>query len=303
MSSAGLSLQIDPAKRLEKRNKAQVGIQEDEMNRRMNIFLHGLLALCCGTALAAEDGRILKLDFLPGKNRATLTITHAGDGKFRLFKVEKQSRLIIEAENLSLPPSLSKVLSAKEIDSPALSLTPYGSQRSGRPMAKLVVHLRGAVDTVATEIPGKYVLEIIHKASSPNVVARADDSIKSRSAANQKGDEAAKKLVEVLSLPPDEKHYFGDPVSFEAKDAEVPDIFRLVGESSGLNIVWDSDVEKEKTSLAVKDLPWDQLLDIVVQQKGYKATVMGNVVRIMTIDTFNKQAEAKKKEKIGRAHV
>ena len=36
MSSAGLSLQIDPAKRLEKRNKAQVGIQEDEMKRRMD---------------------------------------------------------------------------------------------------------------------------------------------------------------------------------------------------------------------------------------------------------------------------
>src|SRR5262249_15415191 len=66
--------------------------------------------------------------------------------------------------------------------------------------------------------------------------------------------------------------------------------------SSELNIVWDPEVEGQKTSLAVKDIPWDQLLDIVVQQKGYKAMVMGNVVRIMPIETFNKQAEAKKKE-------
>src|SRR5690606_27170212 len=45
-----------------------------------------------------------------------------------------------------------------------------------------------------------------------------------------------------------------------------------------------------------KDLPWDQLLDIVIQQKNFKAVVMGNVVRIMSLEVFNAQAKARKEE-------
>jgi type IV pilus assembly protein PilQ len=273
------------------------------MKRMMGYASIGIgLALTAQAALAGE-GKVLKLDFKPGKERTTLVISHSGEGKFRLFKSEKQGSVIIEAENLSLPPALTKMVDASAAAGPVLQMTPYNSQHSGHPMAKLVLQLRGQADVTGTDIPGKYLVEVVRKAAlSGGVRAGAApawaerDELKSRLSATQKAEEVARKLIEVLSAPPEDKHYFGSKVTFEAKDAEVPDIFRLVGESSELNIIWDPDVEGQKTSLAVKDLPWDQLLDIVIQQKGYKATVMGNVVRIMTVETFNKQAEAKKKE-------
>lgn len=272
------------------------------MKRKSQWLVQGLVLsfLIAGKpASAAGDGKVQKLELQPGQQRTTLLITHSGEGKFRLFKSEVQGNVIVEAENLVLPPSLTKVVDSSKGDGPVLQLTPYNSQHSGHAMAKLVLQLRGRADVTSTDLPGKFLVEIVKKAGPPIAFRGTKfehDELKARLSAAQKGEETARRLIEVLSSPQDEKKYFGSKVTFEAKDAEVPDIFRLVGESSELNIIWDPDVEGQKTSLAVKDLPWDQLLDIVVQQKGYKATVMGNVVRIMTIDTFNKQAEAKKKE-------
>ncbi|MGZ3682849.1 MAG: type IV pilus secretin PilQ [Bdellovibrionota bacterium] len=252
-------------------------------------------------AAGSGEGQVRKLELQPGKQRTMLLITHSGEGKFRLFKSEKQGSVIIEAENLVIPPALTRLVDVSGGEGPVMQMTPYNSQHSGHAMAKLVLQLRGGTDVSSTDLPGKFLVEIAKKAGLPaNAKSPAPfavkDEVKAHLSAAQKSEEIAKKLIDVLSQPQEEKKYFGSKVTFEAKDAEVPDIFRLVGESSELNIIWDPDVEGQKTSLAVKDLPWDQLLDIVIQQKGYKATVMGNVVRIMSIDTFNKQAESKKKE-------
>jgi type IV pilus assembly protein PilQ len=249
----------------------------------------------------AGEGQIFKLDLKSGKDSAVLTISHSGNGKFRLFKSEKQGSVIVEAENLNIPPALTKMQDASASGGPVMQVTPYNSQHGGHPMAKLVLQLRNKADVTSSDQPGKFLIEIkkqpwASSANSKPAKASVTDEFKSRLSAVQKSEEVAKKLVDVLSQPYEDKKYFGSQVSFEGKDVDVPDIFRLVGESSDLNIMWDQDVEGQKTSLDIKDLPWDQLLDIVIQQKGLKAAVMGNVVRIMTIDSYNKQMEARNKE-------
>ncbi len=246
----------------------------------------------------AANGQILQMDLVPGKDRALLTISHSGNGKFRLFKSEKQSSVIVEAENLNIPPKLTKLVDASAGGGPVLQMTPYNSQHGGKPMAKLVLQLRSKADVSSSDLPGKFVV-VIKKQSwtaADAAALRVRDEVRAQQSALEKSEDVAKKLVEVLSAPNDEKKYFGSRVSFFAKDAEVPDVFRLVGSASELNIIWDPEVESQKTSLAIKDLPWDQLLDIVIQQKGYKAAVMGNVVRIMTLEAYTKQMEARTKE-------
>lgn len=255
-------------------------------------------------ALAATgEGNVVKMELKPEKEQATLVLSHTGSAKFRLFKSAKRASVILEAENLVLPPMLTKLVDVSAAGGPVLQMTPYNSTHGERPMAKLILQLRGDADVSGSEGPNRFVVKITRKPGGLAAALRslekgstATDEVSAKQAANAKSEEVAKRLIEVLNAPQEDKKYFGSKVTFEAKDAEVPDIFRLVGESSELNIIWDPDVEGAKTSLAVKDLPWDQLLDIVIQQKGYKAVVMGNVVRIMTIATFNAQAKARKEE-------
>lgn len=245
-----------------------------------------------------KGGQILKMDLVPGKERVLLTIAHSGEGKFRLFKSEKQSSVIVEAENLNIPPALTKLVDTSASGGPVLQMTPYNSMHGARPMAKLVLQLRQKAEVKSSDLPGKFVVEIKKQFTglADSSATKARDEVRARMSALEKSEEVAKKLIEVLSMPQDERKYFGSRVSFFSKDVEVPDVFRLVGSASELNIIWDPEVETQKTSLAVTDLPWDQLLDIVIQQKGFKAVVMGNVVRIMTLEAYTKQMEARNRE-------
>jgi type IV pilus assembly protein PilQ len=88
-------------------------------------------------------------------------------------------------------------------------------------------------------------------------------------------------------------HYTGEPISVNLKDVDLKDFFRLIHEISGLNIVLDPAV-KGSLTLVLDDVPWDQALDIVLQNNGLDRRLEGNVLRIATRDTFTKEADARR---------
>jgi type IV pilus assembly protein PilQ len=91
------------------------------------------------------------------------------------------------------------------------------------------------------------------------------------------------------------QRYTGEPISVNLKDVDLKDFFRLIHEISGLNIVLDPNV-KGSLTLVLDDVPWDQALDIVLQNNGLDRRLEGNVLRIATRDTFTNEAEARRKQ-------
>ncbi|HEV1993715.1 MAG TPA: type IV pilus secretin PilQ [Candidatus Acidoferrum sp.] len=87
--------------------------------------------------------------------------------------------------------------------------------------------------------------------------------------------------------------YTGEPVSVNLKDVDLKDFFRLIHEISGLNVVLDPAV-KGSLTIVLDDVPWDQALDIVLQNNGLDKQLDGNVLRIATNDTVKKEAETKR---------
>jgi type IV pilus assembly protein PilQ len=84
--------------------------------------------------------------------------------------------------------------------------------------------------------------------------------------------------------------YTGDPISVNLKDVDLRDFFRLIHEISGLNVVLDPAV-KGSLTIVLDEVPWDQALDIVLQNNGLDKQLNGNVLRIATHDTLKKEAE------------
>jgi len=89
---------------------------------------------------------------------------------------------------------------------------------------------------------------------------------------------------------PAKPKYNGEPISVNLKDVDLKDFFRLIHEISGLNIVLDPNVRGNLT-LVLDDVPWDQALDIVLQNNQLDRRLEGNVLRIATNETFRKEAE------------
>lgn len=86
------------------------------------------------------------------------------------------------------------------------------------------------------------------------------------------------------------KHYFGQPISLDLKDAEVHNVLRLLADVSGLNIVATDDVKGTMT-LRLNDIPWDQALDIVLQTQNLESVHEGNVVRVSTVKRLREERE------------
>jgi len=93
------------------------------------------------------------------------------------------------------------------------------------------------------------------------------------------------------ATPAASSKYTGEPISVNLKDVDLRDFFRLIHEISGLNVVLDPAV-KGSLTIVLDEVPWDQALDIVLQNNGLDKQLSGNVLRIATHDTLRKEAES-----------
>jgi len=87
--------------------------------------------------------------------------------------------------------------------------------------------------------------------------------------------------------------YTGEPISVNLKDVDLKDFFRLIHEISGLNVVLDPAV-KGTLTIVLDEVPWDQALDIVMQNNSLDKQLNGNVLRIATRATMKNEAESQR---------
>jgi type IV pilus assembly protein PilQ len=116
----------------------------------------------------------------------------------------------------------------------------------------------------------------------------------SNAAANRLAASSAQAQQSQASAPPAAVgRYTGEPISVNLKDVDLRDFFRLIHEISGLNVVLDPAV-KGTLTIVLDEVPWDQALDIVLQNNGLDKQLNGNVLRIATRTTLKSEAETQR---------
>lgn len=90
--------------------------------------------------------------------------------------------------------------------------------------------------------------------------------------------------------------YTGKKISLDLQNADIHNVLRIIADVSGLNIVTSDDV-KGRITLRLKNVPWDQVLDVVLASKDLGKMQIGNVVRIAPADKI-KAAEQRELESI-----
>jgi len=94
---------------------------------------------------------------------------------------------------------------------------------------------------------------------------------------------------------PEEK-YKGEIISLKFKDADLRDVVLYLGELAGLNVVFDPEVRGTVT-VDLKDVPWDQALDIILRINKMGKTLEGNILRIAPISVLTREQEEQRKLK------
>ncbi|MBW2322950.1 MAG: type IV pilus secretin PilQ [Deltaproteobacteria bacterium] len=128
---------------------------------------------------------------------------------------------------------------------------------------------------------------------SPDV-AKRPAAVQPRAVAAARGEIETRTVSKGALVSPEGRVYSGKLVSLDFQNADIHNILRLIGEVSGKNVVI-SDRVKGKVTLTLKDVPWDQALDIILASQNLGLEIVGNVLRI---EEASRLLEEKKRRQI-----
>ncbi len=86
-------------------------------------------------------------------------------------------------------------------------------------------------------------------------------------------------------------NFAGEKINLEFVDEEVRTIIEVIAELSGVNLIMDKEVEG-KTSIKLRDVPWDQALLVLLRSQGLGYVKQGSVLRIAKQATLSQEAQA-----------
>ena len=156
-------------------------------------------------------------------------------------------RIVLTMPDTTVAPALTQQLDVTDFATPVEGIEVYqqGDQ------AVIEVLPRGEFDYLAFQSDQGFVLEV------KPVVEAAD-----------MGGPRSKDFL-----------YEGDKLSLNFQNIEIRAILQIVADFANLNLV-ASDAVSGAITLRLKDVPWDQALDIVLKTKGLDKRVQGNVLLV-----------------------
>lgn len=87
---------------------------------------------------------------------------------------------------------------------------------------------------------------------------------------------AASEVVVIAESGP---RWNGAPVSLDLKDADLVDVCLSFSKIARANVVVDPGV-RGKVTVRMKDVSWDQALDLILRMNGYAMVRDGRIIRI-----------------------
>lgn len=79
-------------------------------------------------------------------------------------------------------------------------------------------------------------------------------------------------------------------VSFDFRDADIRNVFRILSFKSGVNIVAGPEVTGLVT-IKLDDVPWKQALDVILETYGYAYEKKGSIISVTTIEILKQRRE------------
>jgi len=96
------------------------------------------------------------------------------------------------------------------------------------------------------------------------------------------------------AIAPAQPRYTGNPVSLDFQGADLRAVLRTFSEISGLNLVIDPTIQGT-VDVALRDVPWDQALDIILRANKLGYVIDGTIVRIAPLTVLADEEAQRRK--------
>jgi len=186
------------------------------------------------------------VDFRRGANGEGRLVIDLSDPATGIDIRQQGKVLIVDFIKTSIPKNLERRLDVQDFGTPILTVDTF----TQGPNVRMIVEPKGLWEHSAYQTDNRFILEVKPIVEDPN------------------------KLVQGTR-----QGYKGDKLSLNFQNVEVRAVLQVIADFTGLNIITSDSVSGSLT-LRLKDIPWDQALDIIMQTKGLDMRKNGNVVLI-----------------------
>ncbi|WP_197476455.1 type IV pilus secretin family protein [Eikenella sp. NML03-A-027] len=204
------------------------------------------------TALGSNTANVA-VDFHKGANNSgVIEINTAGYRGTPEIK-QRSNNLVILLKNNQLPIAAQRNLDVTDFSTPVrtISLRRLGND------TEITIKNQGGWEHKTSQSAGRYTITV-----SPKSIVAEDGINRNRN-----------------------RNFTGKRVSLDFQDVDVRTILQILAKESNMNIV-ASDSVSGKMTLSLKDVPWDQALDLVMQSRGLESRRNGNIIRVAPADEF-----------------
>ncbi len=192
----------------------------------------------------SQPHTVRDIDFRRGRNGEGQVVIDLSDSATGIDLRQQGKRIIVEFPQTALPQNLER---RYDVTDYATAVDFFEVTRQGS-ITRVVIQPKGRWEHSAYQTDNRFVIEVKTIVEDPN------------------------RLVQKTG-------YKGEKLSLNFQNVEVRAVLQVIADFTGLNVV-TSDTVSGSLTLRLKDVPWDQALDIILQSKGLDSRKNGSVVWI-----------------------
>ncbi|WP_420797034.1 type IV pilus secretin PilQ [Acinetobacter junii] len=198
---------------------------------------------------------VSNIGFQRGNQGEGLVVIDLLGGNTPVDVQQQGSKIVVRTLGNKIPTHLARRLNTNDFATPVASIDAYNDKGNG----VITIQSAGSYEYMAYQAENKLTISLKRpEDKSPN-------KVKSQS-------------------------YTGNKISLDFQDIEVRRVLQLLADFTGINMV-AADTVQGNITLRLKDVPWDQALDIVLKTKNLDKRRNGNVIWIAPVTELIKAEE------------
>lgn len=212
------------------------------------------------SAVGDQRHALTNVDFMRGRNGEGRVVVDLSDNATGIDIRQQGQKIVVDFLNADLPEKLQRRLNVTDFATPVLNVdtVQYGKN------VRMTIEPKGLWEHSAYQADKKFIVDVRPVAEDPN------------------------KLIQGSK-----QGYKGEKLSLNFQNIEVRSVLQVIADFTGFNIITGDNVTGNIT-LRLKDVPWDQALDIIMQTRGLGMRKNGNVIWIAP----NEELAAKEKSRL-----
>lgn len=195
--------------------------------------------------LGTDAFSIKKIDFRRGKEGQGKIIITLSSPSIPVDIREESGKLTLRFPNTRLIKALEQRLDVVDFATPVSLIDSFNEGED----ARLIIKNKGNYEHLAYQTDDKLIIEV--KKASDKAMTISDSTSSFR----------------------------GEKLSLNFQDIEIRAVLQLLADFTGFNLVTSDEVDG-RLSLRLKNVPWDQALDIILKTKGLGMRKIGNIIMV-----------------------